>query len=86
VDEESKKGYYQAMAASFFNLRLGDSNWKAEQIAVDNYTFWFMRLHSDPTGHQNKHVRNTITKAGPLKKSKSKASVSSNIFKVYSYI
>lgn len=84
VDEASKKGYYRAMAAGFFNLRLCDSNWKAEQIAVDNYTFWFMRSHPDPTtGNQTKRTRNTATKAGPSKKSKvnlkSKASVSSNI-------
>jgi hypothetical protein len=37
VDVQSKKGYYRAMAASFFNLRLCALDWKAEKIAQDNY-------------------------------------------------
>ena len=66
VDKESKKGYYRAMAGAFFNLRLCDADWKAEQIAVDNYKLWYLRRYPD----HGKRNRNESTKAGPSKKSK----------------
>jgi len=41
ADAETRKGYYWAMAAGFFKLRLCNSNWKAEQIATEHYSRWF---------------------------------------------
>jgi hypothetical protein len=87
VDVESKRAYYRAMEVGFFELRLCDSNWKAEQIALDNYPLWLLRWHARPefqTGEEgtgNKRVRKTSTMTGTSKKSKgkSKASVSPNI-------
>ena len=80
VDLESKKGYYRAMAAGFFALRLCNSDWKTEQIVIDNYPLWLLRWRKDTgpegTGHQHKHVCNTSSMAGPSKKSKGKSKVS----------
>ena len=89
VDVESKKGYYHAMAAGFFVLRLCNSDWKAEQITIDNYTLWLIRWRAQTqfptgpagTGHQStsKRVRNTSMIAEPSKKSRVKSVSTSNI-------
>jgi hypothetical protein len=81
VDVQSKKFYYHAMAASFFNLRLCASDWKAEMIAEDNYALWHMRwrvqTQTPEAILQSKRVRNTSTVAqGQSKKSKVKNRVS----------
>jgi len=77
VDVQSKKFYYHAMAASFFNLRLCASDWKAEKIAEDNYALWYLRwrvqTQTPEAILQSKRVRNTSTVAqGQSKKSKVK--------------
>lgn len=80
VDVESKKGYYRAMAASFFNLRLCDSDWKAERIAEDNYTLWILRwrAHLQTQGpeaskaNQSKRIRTSTLSQVQSKKSKVK--------------
>ena len=92
VDMESKKHYYRAMAAGFFNLRLCDENWKAEQIAMDNYSLWVLRwCPGQADSDQLKRGRNlpTTRKAGPSTSGnktrrpkvnlRSTASVSSNV-------
>jgi len=43
ADAETRKGYYWAMAVGFFELRLCDLNWKAEQIATEHYSGWFLK-------------------------------------------
>jgi hypothetical protein len=74
VDEETKKGYYRAMAAGFFELRLCDSNWKAEQIATCIYPSWFSgwkaQIQIRPLAIEGKRVRNWSTEAGASKKFK----------------
>jgi hypothetical protein len=76
VDVQSKKGYYRAMAASFFNLRLCDLDWKAEKIAEDNYPLWHLRWRMQIQGTEDsKRVRNASNVAPvmvQLKKSKVK--------------
>jgi hypothetical protein len=73
VDVQSKKGYYRAMAASFFNLRLCDLDWKAEKIAQDNYPLWHLRWQMQNQGAEgSKRVRNASNVA-PVRLKKSKA-------------
>ena len=80
ADAETKKGYYQAMAAGFFELRLCDSNWKVEQIATENYSGWFSRwcsyIQVRPLLLEGKRVHNESKKAGAVKRLRVKAPVS----------
>jgi hypothetical protein len=85
VDVQSKRGYYRAMAASFFNLRLCGEDWKAEKIAEDNYDLWVLRWRAQTQGpeasNQSKRGRNASTVArvqSKKSKVKSKKSVSTS--------
>ncbi len=68
ADEEIKKGYYRAMAAAFFELRLCDSSWKADQIATCIYSSWVLRWQGQTQFHplaiEGKQVRNWSMEAG----------------------
>lgn len=81
ADEELKKRYYRAMAAGFFELRLCDSSWKAEQIATCIYSSWFLgswqgQIQIHPLAIEGKRVRSWSTEAGASKKFKVMAPVS----------
>jgi len=41
VDAQSRDSYYHAMNVGFFELRLCNENWKAEQIATVYYLSWY---------------------------------------------
>ena len=43
VDAQSRRSYYYAMNVGFFELRLCDTNWKAEQIATTYYSAWYRK-------------------------------------------
>lgn len=43
VDAQSRDAYYCAMNVGFFELRLCDANWKAEQIATTYYSAWHFK-------------------------------------------
>jgi len=79
ADAETRKGYYRAMAAGFFELRLCDSNWKAEQIATEHYSGWFLKwcLHIQvrPLALDGKRVHTESMKAGAVKRLRVKAPV-----------
>ena len=85
MGEETKKGYYRAMAAGFFELRLCDSSWKAEQIATCIYPSWFSEWQAQtqirPLGIEAKRVRSLSMGAGAsnLKKFKVSAPVSNTM-------
>jgi hypothetical protein len=85
VDMESRKGYYRAMNIAFFELRLCDANWKADQIATDFYSSWYSKWRS--------HIQTSYTlpaevevnappKPGPSRKRKAKSSVSLKFTKI----
>jgi hypothetical protein len=80
ADQETKKGYYRAMAAGFFELRLCDSSWKAEQLAACIYSSWFVGWQAQipirPLAIEGKRVRNWLMAAGPPKKFRVMAPVS----------
>jgi hypothetical protein len=82
VDVEIKKEYYRAMAAAFFELRLCDSSWKADQIATRIYSSWFSgwqgQIMLRPLAIEGKRVRNWSMEAGTSKKFKAAAQVSTN--------
>ncbi len=72
ADMEIKRGFYQAMVAGFFEFRLCDSNWKAEQYAIDNYGLWYLEWNAQTqaaSGFPGKRFRNPSMKlAGSSKK------------------
>ncbi len=83
ADMEIKMGFYQAMAASFFEFRLCDSNWKAERYAIDNYGLWYLEWHAQTqlvaTGYPGKRVRDASMKSSGASK-KLRAETVSNAF------
>jgi hypothetical protein len=45
ADIEMRKTYYKEMGHRFPELTYCDLNWKAEQIATDNYPSWYLNWH-----------------------------------------
>jgi hypothetical protein len=77
ADEMMKKRYYRAMAAGFFELRLCDSCWKAEQLAICIYSSWFTgwqgKYQIRPLAIEGGRARSWSMEAGPSKKLKAMA-------------
>jgi hypothetical protein len=81
ADEKTRHGYYTAMCAGFFELRLCDSNWKAETVATNTYHLWLSswKLQMRPPALDGKRVCDASTSAGPSKKLRVTGAVSTNI-------
>ena len=72
ADLESRNGYYRAMNAGFFELRLCDANWKAEQIATECYSAWHSkwRLYIQACSFTLPAEVKALPEAGPSRKTK----------------
>ncbi len=81
ADEKMRDGYYTAMCAGFFELRLCDSNWKAEKVATNMYHLWLLswKLQIRPPALDGKHIHDASMSAGPSKKLRVAGAVSTNI-------
>ena len=53
ADIDVRQQYCNEMGSCFPKLRLCDLNWKAEQIATDNYPSWFNNWTSKYGSHMN---------------------------------
>jgi hypothetical protein len=71
ADSDTRKVYYYEMAQRFYELRLCDLDWKADQIAKEGYSYWHKPMDDVvATNSKGKRFRAASIKAIPDSDSK----------------